>query len=203
MQKLGLNEDLELIEDLNEEPESGFWRRQFQKKATAAQKRFDWVFGVIMPVVCFTFDPIVFQTKDFFGDYKTLGYLLSYTSVMALAAWLIWGAKLKWANAFLSGFFAVISVVALVIGITILPLSLLGLLFFFIGALGFTPLFTALVFMRNARRSFDAARIFFERKTLVHTFLLVALLSAIVPPIISVEINRLRDEQSARRLFEF
>ena len=41
---------------------SGFWRRQFQDRITGGQRKFDWFFGVIMPSICFFFDPIVFTT---------------------------------------------------------------------------------------------------------------------------------------------
>ena len=39
MQKLGLNADAN-------KPKKGFWRRQFQKESTEAQRKFDWIFGV-------------------------------------------------------------------------------------------------------------------------------------------------------------
>ena len=61
MQQLKLNEDeIETIE-----PRKPFWRRQFQIESTTGQKKFDWIFGVIMPVICFVFDPIVFKGNGF------------------------------------------------------------------------------------------------------------------------------------------
>src|SRR5215831_8054578 len=55
--------------DLSDEPEKeqkkGFWKRQFQQEPTRRQKQWDWTFGVVMPVICFFFDPIVFK---FWGE---------------------------------------------------------------------------------------------------------------------------------------
>ena len=182
------------LEEMSEPPK-GFWRRQFQKESTAAQKKFDWLFGVILPVACFTFDPIVFTNYGLLEDYKAFAYILSFVSVMAMSAWLIWGARLKWLNAFLAGLFIVGSIISLGIGIVIFPFSLIGLFFYFIGALGFTPLFSAMVFLRNSVRAYEAAKPFLEKKVLVYCFLLGALFSAIVPPVINVEINKLKHEK--------
>lgn len=207
MQKLELNEDIETLksnEELEIESAKGFWRRQFQEKTTKAQRKFDWLFGVIMPVICFTFDPIVFTggfRDKVLADYHAFAYTLSFVSVMAMAAWLIWGAKLKWLNAFLAGLFVVGSTVALSIGVYIFPLSLLGLVVL-IGALGFTPLLTAVVFLRNSMRAYDAAKPFLEKKILVYSFLLAALFSAVVPSVINVEVNKFNSETKQARDFE-
>ena len=188
MQQLGLNENTEI------ESEKGFWKRQFQPEATAPQRKFDWLIGVILPVVCFIFDPIVFTDGGFLGSqYQAFAYILSFVSVMAMAAWLIWGAKLRWLNAFLAGLFIVGSVVSLGIGILIFPISLVGLVIL-IGVLGFTPLFAAVVFLRNAVRAYGAAEPFFGKKTLIYSFLLAALFSAVVPPVLNAEINNFKSD---------
>ena len=163
----------------------GFWRRQFSGGVTTAQKRFDWMFGVIMPTVCFFFDPIVFRSSFgandlLLGGFKWFAFLLSFTAIMATMAWLLWGEKLKWANAILSGLFAVSFLAALAIGIFLLPFSLLGLAFL-IGALGFTPLFTSFVFLRNSVRSFRAAQPFLEKDALANMFAVAAIASIVIP----------------------
>ena len=81
------------------------------------------------------------------------------------------------------------------IGILIFPISLLGL-FILIGVLGFTPLFAAVVFLRNAVRAYGAAKPFLEKKTLVYSFLLAALFSAVVPPILNAEINSFKNRST-------
>lgn len=188
---------IELNEEKDEQPK-GFWRRQFQTKSTEAQRTFDWLFGVIFPVVCFVFDPTVFKGGGglggaFLGHIKPFAYVLSFVSVMAMAAWLIWGDKLKWVNGFLAGLFAVGGIISFGIGIVLLPYSLLGL-FVLIGILGFTPLLTAIVFSRNALRTFNSAKPFLEMKTLIHAFALSAILSAVVPYILNVEIKNSLDK---------
>ena len=192
MQQLKLNEDeIEITE-----PRKPFWRRQFQINSTTGQKKFDWFFGVIMPVICFVFDPIVFKTSagsNLLGTYKPFAYLLSFAAVMGMSAWLIWGAKLKWINSFLAGFFLVCGIISLGIGIVIFPFSLIGLIVL-IGALGFTPLFTSMVFFRNALRSFQTAKPFLEKGILTRAFALSAVFSVVIPAVINVEIIKLIDE---------
>lgn len=175
---------LELNEEKTAAPPKAFWRRQFQTESTKSQKIFDWFFGVILPVACFVFDPTVFKGDavgvSYLGNIKPFAYVLSFVSVMAMAAWLIWGAKLKWLSAPLAGLFAVGSAVSLGIAVVLLPISLFGLIIV-IGILGFTPFFTSIVFFRNALRAFKAARFFLERKVLIYSLVVSALFGAVVP----------------------
>jgi len=94
----------------------GFWRRQFDGRVTSGQRTFDWVFGVTLPVICVFFDPVVFNSTmhepALLGAYKSGAYLLSFIAVITTMAWLLWGAKLKWLNAILSGLFAASDVTA-------------------------------------------------------------------------------------------
>jgi hypothetical protein len=169
----------------------GFWQRQFQLESTPKQKIFDWAFGVVLPVVCFAFDPIIFKGSGSFGGFaKPFAYLLSFTSVMAMMAWLIWGKKLKQFNGILTGLFAVGGIISLGIGIVMFPLSVIGLLFV-IGILGFTPLFTSLVFLRNASRTYRYAKPFMAKQVLLGTTILSAMFSFAVPFTINAEIQKL------------
>ncbi len=45
----------------------GYWKRQFQAQGNSKQRVYDWIFGVILPVICFAFDPIVFKGSGFEG----------------------------------------------------------------------------------------------------------------------------------------
>ena len=186
MQQLRLNENLEI------KTEKSFWKRQFQQESTESQRTFDWLVGVILPIACFVFDPIVFKNQGLLINYKSFAYLLSFVSVMAMSAWLIWGAKLKWLNAFLAGLFITGSIVSLSVGIILFPISILGLVIL-IGALGFTPLFSAIVFLRNSIRAYQAAKPFLEKRVLVYSFLISALFSAVVPFVMNVEINKIKN----------
>jgi hypothetical protein len=180
-----VNEPTEEIKNI------GFWRRQFQLESTPNQKIFDWTFGVVLPVVCFAFDPIIFKGNGSFGGFaKPFAYLLSFTSIMAMMAWLIWGEKLKWLNGILSGLFAVGGIISLGIGIVMFPLSVIGLVFV-IGILGFTPLFTSLVFLRNASRTYRFAKPFMAKRVLLGTAVLSAMFSFVIPLTINAEIQKL------------
>ncbi|HQZ95341.1 MAG TPA: hypothetical protein PLP21_03430 [Pyrinomonadaceae bacterium] len=148
---------LSTVEKYNEgQIEAKFWRRQFGRVVTRRQQKFDWFFGVIMPAICFFFDPVVFRGWDegdgMLAKYRIFAYLLSGTAIMAMAAWLLWGEQLKALTAPLAGLFFTSGILAAMIGIALFPLSLIGSIFI-IGFLGFTPFFTAIVFLRNAFRS--------------------------------------------------
>jgi hypothetical protein len=169
----------------------GFWKRQFQVQGNSKQKVYDWIFGVILPVICFVFDPIVFKGNAWgvavFGNYKPFAYLLSFVSIMAMAAWLIWGAKLKWLNGFLAGLFFIGGLISLGIGIVLIPFSLMGLIIM-VGILGFTPLFTALVFLRNAFRAVQSSKTILEESVLIYSVAFGSIFSFVVPWVINVEI---------------
>lgn len=204
MQQLNLD-DNNIIEV---ESKNRFWRRQFQEGATKSQIKFDWFFGVIMPVICFVFDPTVFKGNAFgtaiLGTYKPFAYLLSFVLVMAMSAWLIWGAKLKWLNGFLAGLFLVGGLISFTIGVFLFPFSLMGLIIL-IGVLGFTPLFTSIVFLRNSFRVFQTAKPVLDDGVLIRSFALAAIFSTVVPAAVNVEINKLIDEMKdgdAQRIWE-
>jgi hypothetical protein len=200
MQTIGLDINFETTP----EPEAaadnrpkGFWRRQFAAEATPAQRKFDWSFGVILPVICVAADPIVFKGNitgngAAFGAYKPFAYLLSFVSIMAMMAWLIWGKRLKGLNAAFSGLFFYGALISLAIGVVLFPISTVGLIVL-IGALGYTPLFSGFVYLRNSYRAFGCAEDFFDKGTLVRSFVLAALFSAVIPWTINREIGRSMD----------
>lgn len=186
---------IDLNNTASDSNKDSFWGRQFQKEATKEQKTFDWIFGVILPVLCFSADPAIFKTSELWGSdaypavVKPFAYLLSFVSIMALIATLIRGAKLRSLNGLLSGLFFVGGVISLGVGIIMLPISLLGLAIF-ISVLGFTPFLTAAVYLRNAYRSLDCAKPVFKRRVLIRTVVLTALFSLITPAVINIEIDR-------------
>jgi hypothetical protein len=59
-----------------------------------------------------------------------------------------------------------------------------------IGAVGFTPLFTSIVFLRNAYRSFQISKPLFESRVLLGTAILSVMFSLIVPFTINVQANK-------------
>lgn len=163
----------------------GFWRRQFGKTVTKKQRVFDWLFGVVMPVICFGFDPIVFKTSSFgrpmLEGYTLFGYGLSFLAIMTTMAWLIWGDRLKGLTPLASGIMAGGAIASLVIAVILSPFSFIGLAFFFVGALGFTPFLTAIIWARNAVRSFRSAKEHFAGPLLAHIVGLTAVASIAIP----------------------
>jgi hypothetical protein len=135
-----------------------FLRRQFSPPTTRSQTVFDVLFGVIAPILCFAFDPIVFKSADFgpplFADFRGFAYLTSGIEVLLLAVWLLWGRGRHSPTHLLGGMLAAGAVISGFIGLVLLPFSLMGL-FLGVGIFGFVPFLTALVYLRNARSAFQ------------------------------------------------
>jgi len=185
---------LDLCEQPETKKEKGFWRRQFQQEPTRRQKQYDWTFGVIMPVACFFFDPFIFRFwgqsgGGLLGGYKPFAYVGSFVSILLLMAWLLWREKLGSVSALLAGLFFVASSVALSIGIVLLPFSLIGLMAL-IGVLGFTPLFTAVIYLRNGVRALRSAKPDLSLSKLVTATLVGSLWGFAVPYALNAEVNR-------------
>ena len=166
-------------------PKPGFWRRQFGENVTGAQRKFDWIMGVGMPLICFYFDPFVFRSARGMGEgelslYGPAAYMLAFASILAMVAWLLWGERLKWLNGWIGGLFIAGSVISLIVGILLFPISLIGLIVL-IGALGFTPLFASLVYMRNGVRALRASSSVMEKGVLVNVAVLSGMIAIAVP----------------------
>ncbi len=138
-----------------------FWCRQFSIETTRAQKWSDVIFGVLLPVLCLAFDPIVFKGSAIdpylpspLARYRVFAYLGITLGILALAVWLAFGERIEKGNGFFAGVFLCGTVFSLWIGIVLLPYSLLGLIAYGLGLLGFTPFVTALIYFRNAVRIF-------------------------------------------------
>lgn len=191
MQTLGLDEEPAAAVDANSPP-TGFWKRQFQQGPTAKQTIFDWAFGVLLPVACIFFDPIVFEgngDRALLGTYKPFAYLFTFASMMGLMAWLLWSDRLKGVSAAVAGLLFAGGTVALVLGMILFPFSAIGLIVL-IGALGFTPLFTAYVFFRNAVRSARVGRGFLDKRVFAGSAVLAGLFAIVIPYVVNTEIER-------------
>ncbi len=158
-----------------------FHNRQFHAEPTRRQKTFDWVFGVGLPLVCFAADPIVFRKEsDLLHEYKTFAYVLGAVSIMAMAAWLLWGQKLGELRPYLGGLFIAGSIVSLIVGLILSPFSMMGI-FVLIGFLGFTPFFSAYVYLRNGARAIADSKLDMPKSVVYRAAILAALYSLIVP----------------------
>lgn len=175
-----------------QQPRRGFFRRQFSGEVTYSQKKFDWYFGVGLPIVCIAADPIVFRTNGFFEGavvpnghallhkYQIFAYALSAVSILAMAAWLLWGNKLGEFRPFLGGLFLVAAAISTIAGIILFPFSLIGLIFL-IGILGFTPLLSGFVFLRNSYRALESSAEDMPLKYVARAAMLAVIYALVVP----------------------
>ncbi len=136
-----------------------FIMRQLGGDATTRQYLFDLSIGIIAPVLCLIFDPIVFRSGGFgpatFGSFQLFAYGAIALEIIALAAWLALGARAaKWCNV-IGGVLSAGALFSFIIGVVLLPLSVIGLLFG-IGVFGFTPFLVAFVYLRNGRRALQS-----------------------------------------------
>lgn len=173
----------------------GFWSRQFSSNVTSPQLTVDVVLGVIAPILCYIFDPVVFNNS--FGldphplaRYKLFVYLFSALSIVTLSLFLTQRIKSGPLTAIVAGILFSGALCSLVIGIIILPYSVLGLIFFFIGILGFIPFFTAFVYLRNAVRALNQAKPVFAAPKLTALLVLGGVLVIGPCMLLQVQIKR-------------
>ncbi len=137
----------------------------------------DLMGGVVLPCLCLWFDPFVFHND---GMYTVFALLAVVLQIVVLVFWLVAGRWLGRFAAVIAGALWCGVVMAGLIGIVMLPISLIGLLAAGIGSLGCVPFLTVVVFARNAAR---AARQ--GRKTLprgIGTRIILGILLAVVIP---------------------
>lgn len=189
--------------NLSDEPESGindsdgFWKRQFAQEPTTKQRVYDWVFGVLLPIACVAADPIIFRTTwfggtSYLGTFRPFAYLLSAVSIMAMVAWLLWGYRLRGLAAPIAGLFFLGSAISLVVGLILFPLSMVGLIVV-IGALGFTPFISSLIYLRNGVRAYHSAKRSMDPDFAWRAAMLGGIFSLIVPYAVNFEIYRMTE----------
>lgn len=160
----------------------GFWRRQFTPIPTRAQDAFDAIFAVVMPIIVLLADPIVFKGENgiwneaLLGDYQLLAYLVCTLQIGLFLTWRTWRRSLVRFAPVFAGVFFTGAAFSAVIGVVLLPFSLIGLIVL-IGALGFTPLLTAFVYLRNGVR---AARIQSAGATVARRVMLAVMAAVLV-----------------------
>ena len=171
----------------------GFFRRQFGASATFPQKVFDALFGVVLPVLVLIVDPVVFQgglfgDRPMLGDYQVFAYLISAVEIGLFLVWRTFPQIGAFAapigGALIGG-----AIFSFLVGVRILPLSLLGLMIL-IGAAGFTPFLTAFVYLRNGVRAINtpASLALQSRGTLT---IGAALLSLALPYVASIQYSKM------------
>jgi hypothetical protein len=118
-------------------------------------------FGVVLPVACLVFDPVVFRSSEalpgpfgspLLGTFRVVGYSATAIGVASLLTWL----AVRRPAGLSAGLLAGGAVFALGLGVVLLPVSLLGL-FVLVGVFGFVPFGTAWVLAREARAAWRVA----------------------------------------------
>ncbi|HEY0099979.1 MAG TPA: hypothetical protein VGB76_13605 [Pyrinomonadaceae bacterium] len=180
-----------------------FIRTQFRGEPTLAQVIFDITIGMVLPVLCLVFDPLVFRGgilgRPLAGSLQFVAYGFVAIEIVALAVWLGVGSRAGEWRGVLGGIMLAGALVSLVIGICLLPFSLLGLMLI-IGALGFTPFITAFIYLRNARRALNAASAQLTRATLCITLLFGATLAVGTPAFAHWRVTKLVERSLAEVL---
>lgn len=155
-----------------------FWWRQYHGPYTAAQRIFDSCFGVLAPVLCVVFDPAVFKGmgSGFIGQFRLLSYIEIAIGVTALSYFLLRRrpslclAGVLWGGAAFS----------VMLGVAILPLTLLGLLIL-VGVFGLTPFVSGFAFSRSAYRCWSECQMRNARARALRIVVLSAVLTVLVP----------------------
>lgn len=122
---------------------------------TPGQVAFDIAFGIVLPVVCLVVDPGAFRgRKPLLGGYAAAAYAFIFQAMIFLGVWLSWrrGALVLTGPLLAAGCFA------LGLGLLLLPFGFV-LIAYGIGILGFVPIGTAVVFLKNGARAMRTARL--------------------------------------------
>lgn len=121
---------------------------------------FTIAFGVALPIVCLTLDPVVFRSSDVLldavrppvlGAFRVAGHSAAAIGMASLLVWLV----LRRPAGLMAGLLAGGAALALGLGLVLLPLTLIGL-FVGVGGLGLVPFGTAWVFLWQARAAWLA-----------------------------------------------
>src|SRR5215213_5735580 len=184
-----------ISENLTAERKSSFWRRQFAGETTRDQIFFDILLGIALPIACFILDPGILTQGDLTGlSYENLHsqklfiYLMSGVAILTLALWLLLGRRIKsWSGSF-GGILLTGALCSFLIGLVILPLSIIGLALV-IGALGFVPFLTSFVYLRNGIRAINRGQVYSSRALLVGTLVLSSAFVIAAPGVIQWRIN--------------
>jgi hypothetical protein len=143
--------------------------------------------GIVLPVLCFVADPIVF--RGFMGEpphllnYKLFAYGAAGLGMVALVLWLFLELRPGWWSAFLCGAMGIAGLLAGAIGLAILPLTFFGMMFL-IGVLGLAPFATCWLYLRDAARAFRSSRAH-GRLPALAALLLAGALAVVAPPAVA------------------
>lgn len=176
-----------------------FWQRQSTLTPTNKQQVFDIILGIILPIACLVFDPIIFKSGTLNDGLLSKINLFAYTfcavEILTLIGWLLFGKALKNIKAvgeIVAGILYSGAICSLILALLMTPISVVGLIIL-IGIFGFTPYFSAFTYLRQGRRIFkNSSNIVPEKRILL---VIVGIIVSLIIPFmvhmtIKVPINR-------------
>jgi hypothetical protein len=177
----------------NVEPgKSSFLRRQFAADSTEPQAVFDFVFCLIAPILCFYFDPVVFK-GGLMGDavlqtFQLFAYGITAVEVSLFVVWILIGSRLGAWSRLIGGTLINGAVFSAIIGVAILPYSLIGLMIV-IGVFGFIPFLTAFAYLRVGWRALKSPEQSPAGSPLI-PLVVGAIVALVLPALVSLYISR-------------
>lgn len=182
------------------EKRGGFWARQFGASATSGQVVFDVVFGILMPVFCFCFDPgIIRGTESTFSESRVFIYGFSGIAIFTMSIWLGCGQRMRSLTAVFGGVLLAGALISFAIGVIIFPLTLIGILFV-IGLLGLVPFVTGFVYLRNALRAIRQTGSAASRSLRVATVVFSAVMAIALPGAAQLTVTKMVNQSIAEIL---
>ena len=172
-----------------------FWPRQFALVPTRAQDRFDAIFGVILPVLCFMADPVYFKTgfmndgEPIFARFQLVVYLITTVEMGSFLVWRTFRKHVSGYAPIFAGVFFAGAVFSCVIGLAMLPLTIFALLFL-IGVFGLIPFVTAFAYFRSGVRAMRIPRTDLRSSARLAGVVLGATLAITLPFVVSTEWER-------------
>jgi hypothetical protein len=112
--------------------------------------------GIVIPIALLWFDPFVFSHvgDSILGGYSNAAYIVIVLSMAAFLMELIPGRRPAMVSYLLAGAMVPGLVVACLVGIVILPISVVGILLYGLGILGLYPFVFGVLYFRSARSAF-------------------------------------------------
>lgn len=151
------------------------------------QSSFHFVFGVLTPILCLIFDPVVFKgSASYLGSggllapVKIFYYVAIGLVVIILGAWLFFRRQLIPYSAYIVGIFTVAMIVAGLLGIVLVPISIMGFGMTGLSVLGFTPILTAIVYYHQRKQALTYVSILPHRRL----SMLIGAVAIIVVPLV-------------------
>ncbi|MGE0534514.1 MAG: hypothetical protein AB7O68_06035 [Pirellulales bacterium] len=152
--------------------------------------------GVVFPLLCFYYDAAgegkmpTAMGMFYGGPIQVAVYVAVGWQIAALLSWLLSPWRPIWLVGLWGGTMAVGAIVALAIGIVMLPLTFIGL-FVLVGVLGLCPWYASFVYFCNAREAFRAIdRGGAPNRLGVAGFVIGALLAMFVPAAADIWVRR-------------